>query len=84
MQYYWIKRFYDNKAIFPKIKKQPLLSIPIKPSDYSQQKKLIQVIEKIENKPENIEPLQHEINLLVYSLYGLRKKEIETIECETM
>jgi len=30
LQFYWLKKHYDNKSTFPKIKKAPLESLPIK------------------------------------------------------
>lgn len=44
IRYYWIKTFSDNKETFPKIKKNPLESIPIPNADYEVQKLFIRVV----------------------------------------
>ena len=79
IQYYWTKLFYDNKSTFPKIKKEPLESIPIKNIDLGDQASfaiLVDYILYLKSHPlstteEQLMPVYFEqvIDGMVYELY---------------
>jgi len=84
-QFYWYKKFYDNKATFPKIKKEPIESYPIK----EPKKEIVDIISKLVDEIITIKAqleivdttaLEAEIDHLVYELYGLTEEEIEIVE----
>ena len=85
IRFFWTKKYFDNKATFPKIKKAPLESIPI--ANYGCEKSLL-LTETVNNilRIKKINPLtdtsalEKEIDQLVYSLYGLTEEEIQVIE----
>ena len=81
--FYWFKKYYDNKATFPKIKKAPIESLPIKipePEIISQVSNLVEIV--LNNKREAIETLalENQIDQLVCQIYGLTEEEVEIIE----
>lgn len=47
VQYYWIKTFFDNKETFPKIKKEPLESIPIAIASLNNQLPIVYLVDYI-------------------------------------
>lgn len=47
IQFYWFKVFSDNKETFPKIKKEPLESLPIAPATNMQQNIIISIVDYI-------------------------------------
>jgi len=84
-QFYWYKKFDDNKATFPKIKKEPIESYPIK----EPKKEIVDIISKLVDEIITIKAqleivdttaLEAEIDHLVYELYGLTEEEIEIVE----
>ena len=84
-QFYWFKKFYDNKATFPKIKKAPLESLPIKePTNEIVRSFSCLVNEILELKKQSptadTSSLESEIDQLVYELYGLTEEEVEVVE----
>ena len=88
VHFYWLQKFYDNKETFPKIKKQPLHSIPVKRATSQQQKAIIGLVEKVcaakqKNPTADTSALEREINQQVYALYGLTAEEIKTVERAT-
>jgi len=92
IKYYWLKCYYDHKETFPKIKKQPLESIPIKDIKLCSQKPLISLVDTIfsftesndylqnHQKQARVKELEGEIDQLVYELYGLTEEEIKIVE----
>lgn len=84
-QFYWLKKHFDNKATFPKIKKEPIESLPIKDADTETIKKHSELVLEIiakksqENSADTTE-LENQIDQLVYQLYGLTEEEIKIIE----
>lgn len=85
MHFYWLKSFYDNKETFPKIKKQPLESIPVKDIELNKQKALVALVDQIltakKHDPEaETTVLEREIDRLVYELYSLTEDEIAIVE----
>lgn len=84
-QYYWQKKHYDNKATFPKIKKEPLESLPIKIPNTE----IIQIFsdlvkqileQKSQNPSRPTIELESQIDKLVHQLYDLTEEEIKIIE----
>jgi hypothetical protein len=71
LRYYWRKTNFDEKTTFPKIKKEAILSIPIKePHDSSQLNEIVKLVDTMLslNKekqqttlPEKLESLQYRI-----------------------
>jgi hypothetical protein len=47
VRYYWIKTFSDRKETFPKIKKDPLESIPVPIVDYENQKAFVYIVDNL-------------------------------------
>lgn len=87
IRYYWLKKYYDNKATFPKIKKSPLESIPIKLliDGDELRSRISKIVTQIQNsKKQNLDAdtteLEQEIGRLVYELYGLSEEEIGIVE----
>ena len=82
-QFYWLKKHYDNKATFPKIKKAPIESLPIKEPNKDMIAQFSELVEHVlENKKHEIETseLETQIDHLVYQLYGLTEEEIAIVE----
>ena len=84
-QFYWSKKHYDNKATFPKIKKEPIENLPIKQPDTDTIKLhsdlVLEIInEKTKNPTTDTSNLENQIDQLVYQLYGLNEEEIKIIE----
>ena len=76
IKFYWCQKFEDKRKTFPKIKGTYLELIPIiKPN--SNISSLVHDIIKIKalNPQADTSSLEHEIDLLVYDLYGLTKEE---------
>lgn len=70
---------------FPKIKKQPLHSIPIRPCNSTVLRKINNRAEQIvaakrKNPAADTSVLEREIDEAVYALYGLTPKEITIVE----
>ena len=69
------------------VDKVPLLSIPIKIVRQEEQNKIIKLVEKIlqakkDNTAADTSKLEHQINLMVYRLYGLTFEEAKVIDPE--
>ena len=96
IKYFWRNTYYDNKALFPKIKGYQLKELPIKAIPLTEQKPLIQLANqmleahnqledaKFENDKKFLEQriklLDSKINSIVYALYGLSEEEIKIVE----
>ena len=88
VSFYWLQRFYDNKKTFPKIKKQPLHSIPIPRCTFKQQKPIIDLVKKIrllkaKHQLADTKDIEEQIDVLVYELLGLTPEEIQIVEEST-
>ena len=84
-QFYWLKKYYDNKSTFPKIKKAPLEALPVNVSSNAYQKEIGNLVNQIilvkeENPTADTSTLEEEIDQLVYRLYGLTEEEIGIVE----
>ena len=78
LRFYWLKKYYDNKSTFPKIKKAPLESLPVNISSYDFQNKISKTVDEIielkkENPAADTFALEAGIDQLVYKLYGLKE-----------
>ena len=92
VQFYWLKKFYDNKETFPKIKKSPLESIPVKTIGPNKQRPFINIVHRIlsltqsDDYPQNptkqaqVKAYDKQIDRMVYELYGLTEEEIKIVE----
>lgn len=85
LRFYWFKKYYDRKATFPKIKKEPLESLPL----IFEQGELIddvkfqvnQILSLKKSDPNtDTSQLEAEIDQMVYELYGLTEEEIAIVE----
>ncbi len=88
VSFYWLQRFYDNKETFPKIKKQPLHSIPIRNCTRMEQDPIIELVKetcrlKAKSTSSDTTEIETRINGLVYALYGLTPEEIRVVEEST-
>jgi len=88
IHFYWLKRFYDNKETFPKIKKQPLESIPVRNIQAKDQKPIVALVDQIlaakkRDPKADTSALEREIDQLVYKLYDLTPEEIAVVEEST-
>lgn len=79
---FWLKKKGKMQGDNYQLDKEPLLSIPIK-TDYTTENIIAQLVDKIILlKASNSETfaIEHQIDLLVYKLYGLSDEEISTVE----
>ena len=92
-KWFWINNNSDFKALFPKIKKSQLESVPIYeikfsiPSDKKQHDKLASIVDEIlaakkVSSTADTSTLEAEIDQLVYKLYDLTPEEIKIVEGE--
>jgi len=80
-EFFWRSLYYDNKATFPKIKKDALESIRIKKINEKQQKTFITLVDqilfaKIENPEVDTLSWESEINARVFKLNDFSEEEI--------
>jgi adenine-specific DNA-methyltransferase len=85
IKFYWFKKNYDKKATFPKIKKAPLESLPIKIGEENIVKSITKEVNQIlnikkQNPTADTTSLESEIDRMVYDLYGLTDEEIRIVE----
>ncbi len=95
IQFYWLMMFFDNKETFPKIKKEPLESLPIIPATEAQQNIIINIVDYIlllkncvNNVPINefvsnthiAQLFEEVIDAIVMELYFKEDFEIASIE----
>jgi type I restriction-modification system DNA methylase subunit len=85
IHFYWLQRFYDNKETFPKIKKQPLHSIPIKKCTTEVLRKITEYVDKIVAAKQidttaDTSALESDIDQCVYAVYGLSPEDVKIVE----
>ena len=85
IKYWWLSKFADNKALFPKIKGFQLKEIPIPAVTPAQQKSIIDLVDSIlavkkKDPVADTSKLEDEIDALVYDLYNLTPEEIAIVE----
>ncbi|MDD3150668.1 MAG: TaqI-like C-terminal specificity domain-containing protein [Candidatus Gastranaerophilales bacterium] len=90
--YVYNKFFITNPEVFPYVKRRHLDQFPVKALSETEQKPLIEIVNKIlkitedsdyiedEKKQAKVREYEHEIDQMVYKLYGLTKEEIQIIE----
>lgn len=89
IHYYWVLKYSDSKKTFPKIKKEPLDSIPIfEPSNNDICNTIVSYVDRIilaKDKDLNADTSLEEckIDHLVYHLYGLTYDEVLIIDPQT-
>lgn len=81
----WKEIYPEKKDVFPRIKKEQLVDVPIACVTTEQQKPIIALVNKIlsakkQNQKTETTPWEHEIDHLVYKLYGLTEDEIKIVE----
>ena len=85
MDFYNKKKNITNQQGFPQILMTDLQELPIKVASPTQQAPIISLVDRIllakkENSQADTSALEHEIDLLVYDLYGLTPDEIAIVE----
>ena len=85
IKYWWLSRFSDNKALFPKIKGFQLKQIPIPTATPTQQQPIISLVDSIlaakkKDPSADTSKQEAEIDRLVYKLYDLTDEEIAIVE----
>ena len=73
---YWLAKYSDNKALFPKIKGFQLKELPIPKVTIEQQMYVVEIVDKIlekkqQNRDADITELEKEINNLLEKDYGI-------------
>ncbi|SHK79458.1 TaqI-like C-terminal specificity domain-containing protein [Fibrobacter sp. UWEL] len=85
IKFWWLSKFSDNKALFPKIKGFQLKEIPIPKTSPIQQQSIIALVDfiiaaKKKDPTADTSKQEAEIDKLVYELYGLTDEEIAIVE----
>ena len=85
IHFYWLQRFYDNKDTFPKIKKQPLHSIPIRKCSPKALKYVTDRVEKIiaskrKDPKADTTTIESEIDEQIYEIYDLTPVETTIVK----
>jgi hypothetical protein len=84
MFFYFKNTSFDNKDLFPKIKRSQLLELPIRAFNNDLMSKLIDQIlfAKSQNPASDTTALEAEIDLMVYKLYNLTWEEVKIVDPE--
>ena len=87
MQIIWKEIYPEQKDIFPRLKKEQLVEIPIPILDKEHQQKIEEIVDsiiEIKNSDSFADTsiLDNEIDYMVYELYGLTEEEIMVIESD--
>lgn len=85
MQIIWKEIYPEQKDVFPRLKKEQLVEIPIPIVETQRQHDIITIVDKILNKKQNnyvadTTELETDIDKIVYKLYGLTNEEIAMID----
>ena len=85
MQSIWKEIYPEQKDVFPRLKKEQLVEIPIPVISIEQQKQIVDIVDQIlfekkANPNTDTSILEYEIDKLVYQLYNLNPEEIAIIE----
>ncbi len=85
MQIIWKEIYPEQKDIFPRLKKEQLVEIPIPILDKEHQQKIEEIVDsiiEIKNSDSFADTslLDNEIDNMVYELYGLTEEEIRVVE----
>ena len=85
MQNIWKEIYPEQKDVFPRLKKEQLVEIPIPIVSLEQQKQITEIVDQIlvekrRNPNADMSASEREIDRLVYKLYNLTDEEIGMIE----
>jgi len=85
IDFYYKNNNPQEGKVFAEIKPSVIKSIPLPEYSDKQQKSIINLVDKIlsakkENSAADTSDWEREIDLLVYSLYGLSEEEIDVVE----
>ena len=85
MQNIWKEIYPEQKDVFPRLKKEQLVEIPIPIVSFEQQKQITEIVDQIlvekrKNPNADTSESEREIDRLVYKLYNLTDEEIGVIE----
>ena len=85
MQIIWKEIYPEQKDVFPRLKKEQLVEIPIPVVSLERQIQIAEIvdqilIEKKKNTDADTLDLEHQIDRLVYEYYGIAVEEIAVIE----
>jgi len=85
MQNIWKEIYPEQKDVFPRLKKEQLVEIPIPIVSFEQQKQITEIVDQIlvekrKNPNADTSESEREIDRLVYKLYNLTDEEIAVIE----
>ena len=75
---YWLAKYSDNKALFPKIKGFQLKELPIPKVSISQQREVVELVDKILERKQidsevGISEIENEINNHLRNHYGQKQ-----------
>ena len=85
MQNIWKEIYPEQKDVFPRLKKEQLVEIPIPIVSFEQQKQITEIVDQIlvekrKNPNADTSESEREIDRLVYKLYNLTDEEIAVID----
>ena len=85
MQNIWKEIYPEQKDVFPRLKKEQLVEIPIPIVSFERQKQITKIVDQIlvekkKNPNADTSASEREIDRLVYKLYNLTDEEIAVIE----
>lgn len=85
MQNIWKEIYPEQKDVFPRLKKEQLVEIPIPIVSFEQQKQITEIVDQIlvekrKNPNADTSESEREIDRLVYKLYNLTDEEIGVID----
>ena len=85
MRSIWKEIYPEKKEVFPRIKKEQLVDVPIATATTDMERTIITLVDKIltakrQNPKTETTFLEQEIDRLVYQLYGLTEEEIKIVE----
>lgn len=87
IQYIWQELFPETKKIFPRVKKEQMVNIPIIIANSESQNQIIRIVDTLialngENMQE-INRLCSQIDMLVYQLYHLKYDDVLIVDPQT-
>lgn len=85
IRFYWLNKFRDDRRTFPKIKGEYLKLLPLPRVDSGKQTSIAGLVQKVvetKRKDPTVDTmaLERDIDLQVYTLFGLTKDEIKIVE----
>jgi len=85
IRFYWLNKFRDDRKTFPKIKGEYLKLLPVPKVDSENQISIVKLVDQVVTMKRNSSDadtttLEHQIDEMVYELYGLTPEEIAIVE----